>query len=404
MSNLNTMQSHPLIPRQQTYVLDRKLISFHSYDRDIKKWPEANHFEIMLPQTLLNVQSMRLDTISLPSNQFIFSEEYQNTKMSFSVGSPSSTPKVLDIEIDEGAYCPKELTKEIQTKMNSAQAQDIGQKYFCFVCKYNCIDNTMWFGNVCDPFSLVFDKQHFYKSCNNPAQDVLFNKYTKWGLPDYLGYKKAVYEAEKTPERYAPAEGHIPLGGNYGFDYEYKNSGSHNYWLDNTTDENWFVNVKKPQAPESVTANVPPKDLSGVIAEWREKNKICNINILGEDVIYMEVDKYNSMDEIAPYSENTSGLFNNDYHGKVNSAFAKIPLPCPSFSQQFDSRNSALMNISHYEPPLERLTRLKFKFRYHDGRIVKFKCLPLSFTIEFNMLRDEQMRARTVRIPGLDRL
>ena len=28
MSNFNTMQAHPLIPRKQTYVLDRKLISF----------------------------------------------------------------------------------------------------------------------------------------------------------------------------------------------------------------------------------------------------------------------------------------------------------------------------------------------------------------------------------------
>lgn len=403
MSNLNTMQSHPLIPRQQTYVLDRKLISFHSYDRDIKKWPEANHFEIMLPQTLLNVQSMRLDTISLPSNQFIFSEEYQNTKMSFSMESSSSTQNVLDIEIDEGAYCPKELAREIQTKMNIAQAKDTNGPYNFFVCKYNCIDNTLWFGNVCHSFSLVFDKQHFYKSCNNPVQDVLFNKYTKWGLPDYLGYKKAVYEAEKTPNRYAP-HGHVNSGGPYGFDYEYKSSAFPNYWLDNSSNDNWFVNVKKPQAPESVTASVLPKDLSGVIAEWQEKNKICNINILSEHFIYMEVDKYNSMDEISPYSENTSGSFNNDYHGKVNSAFAKIPLPCPSFSQQFDSRNSTLMNISHYEPPLERLTRLKFKFRYHDGRIVKFKCLPLSFTIEFNMLRDEQMRARTVRIPNLYRL
>lgn len=395
MSNFNTMQAHPLIPKSQTYVLDRKLISFHSYDRDIKKWPEANHFEIMLPQTLLNVQSMRLDTISLPSNQFIFSEEYQNTKMSFSMEPYSSTQNVLDIEIDEGAYCPKELAREIQTKMNSAQAEDSGAPYNSFICKYNCIDNTLWFGNRDELFSLVFDKQHPYKSCNNPAQEVLFNKYTKWGLPAYLGYKKAIYESTKTPERYAP-EGLISLGGPYGFSYEYKDSGSHNYWLDGTPN-NYFVNVKDPKAPHFITD--PAK-----IAEWKEKNKICNINILGEDIIYMEVDKYNSMDELEPYSENTSGLYNNDYNGKVNSAFAKIPLPCPAFSQQFDSRNSALMNVSHYEPPLERLTRLKFKFRYHDGRLVKFKCLPLSFTIEFNMLRDEQMRARNVRIPGLYRL
>ena len=32
-------QNHPLIPRGQKYILNRKLVSIHSYDRDIKKWP-----------------------------------------------------------------------------------------------------------------------------------------------------------------------------------------------------------------------------------------------------------------------------------------------------------------------------------------------------------------------------
>ena len=30
---------------------------------------------------------------------------------------------------------------------------------------------------------------------------------------------------------------------------------------------------------------------------------------MGDDAIYMEIDKYNSMDEIAPYSENTSNAY-----------------------------------------------------------------------------------------------
>ncbi len=58
MSNLNINQSHPLIPREQTYFLDRKILSVHSYDRDYKKWPNANHFEVMLPETLKNIQSI----------------------------------------------------------------------------------------------------------------------------------------------------------------------------------------------------------------------------------------------------------------------------------------------------------------------------------------------------------
>ena len=76
MSQFNVQQRRPLIPREQTYVLDRKLVSIHSYDRDVKKWPNSNHFAIELPEDLRNIQSMRLLNIQLPSNQYIFSNEY----------------------------------------------------------------------------------------------------------------------------------------------------------------------------------------------------------------------------------------------------------------------------------------------------------------------------------------
>ena len=65
MSNFIVNQNHPLIPREQTYVLDRKLISFHSVDRDIKQWSFANQFEITLPTPLENIQSMRLVNIAV---------------------------------------------------------------------------------------------------------------------------------------------------------------------------------------------------------------------------------------------------------------------------------------------------------------------------------------------------
>ena len=57
MSHFNVQQQHPLIPREQTYVLDRKLVSVHSFDRDIKKWPNSNSFEIDLPQSLQKILS-----------------------------------------------------------------------------------------------------------------------------------------------------------------------------------------------------------------------------------------------------------------------------------------------------------------------------------------------------------
>ena len=380
MSQFNVQQQHPLIPREQTYVLDRKLVSVHSFDRDIKKWPNSNYFEIDLPQSLQNIQSMRLLNVSLPSNQYVFSHEYQNTKLNFTVSVGGVVP-IFTITIDEGSYTPDQLAAEIETKMNKAVASDptaASPNYNNFRCKWNAVTNKFWFGNLADDFDLNFEKQltNLYKfDC---TQVDVWNHYTRWGLPAYLGYKKRVYHAILTPPN--PWQGGIS-GDPFGFDYEMED-GSGNEWLDSSMN-NMIVNL------DDLSAN--PLDPSG----------ICNLDIMGDDYIYMQVEKYNSMDEIEPYSENTGGWFNNDYAGKVKCAFAKIPVRCLPYSQMFDSTRAFIANISHYNPPIERIDRLRFKFRYHDGRLVDFKCLPFTFTLEFNMLRDEQLRGMVVRVPPL---
>ena len=203
-------QNHPIIPRQQNFELDRKIISFHSEDRDISMFPYSNLFDITLPETLLNVQSMRLINISLPNNQYVFSTEYQNTKFNFSVGI-SGQNHSYDVTIDEGTYTPDQLELEIENKMNRAVIEyaaytpgftDISG-YANFKCKYNEVSNTFWFGNdgswdisgsAANPrtgygqFSLNFNKKMSYNiSCN---QIVVWDHYTNWGLPSYLGYEK----------------------------------------------------------------------------------------------------------------------------------------------------------------------------------------------------------------------
>ena len=40
-----------------------------------------------------------------------------------------------------------------------------------------------------------------------------------------------------------------------------------------------------------------------------------------------------------------------------------------------DSHNNNLMAESVFTPPLDRLSKLRFTFRFHDGRLVDFKCL-----------------------------
>jgi len=377
MSQFNVQQQHPLIPREQTYVLDRKLLSVHSYDRDIKKWPNSNNFEVELPESLQNIQSMRLLNISLPSNQYVFSKQYQNTQLEFTV-SIDGISETLRIIISEGSYTPDQLASEIQTKMNLKVASSAPSvpNYNNFRCKYNSVTNQFWFGNINDKFTLNFNVKIQYEiECN---QSEVWNNYKKWGLPAYLGYKKKEYSSTVTPRN--PWFADNP-GDPFGFDYEMED-GSGNEWLDGSQN-NIYVNLN--------ILNKHPLDPDG----------ICNLDIMGEDYIYMELDKYNSMDEIEPYSENTSGCFNNDYVGKVKCAFAKIPVQCTPYSQVFDSTRAYIANISHYNPPIERINRLRFKFRYHDGRLVDFKCLPFSFTLEFNMLRDEQLRGMLVRVPPL---
>ena len=387
MSQFNVQQQHPLIPREQTYVLDRKLVSVHSYDRDIKKWPNSNYFEIDLPQSLQNIQSMRLLNISLPSNQYVFSNEYQNTQLRIKVSGPPQPPPntagTYTITISEGSYTPEQLAMEVATKINKAIATKSSDATFKnIICKYNSVTNQFWFGSINGiKFKLLFgDKITYQTSCN---QVNVWSNYTRWGLPAYLGYKKATYVSTLTPLNswFPTTTAPGGLGGPFGFDYEVID-GSGAEWLDLSMN-NHIVNLN---------------DLS---ANACDPSGIGNLDIMGDDYIYMQIEKYNSMDEVEPYSENTGGLYNNDYGGKVNGAFAKIPVKCLPFAQVFDSTRMFIANISHYSPPIERLDRLRFKFRYHDGRLIDFKCLPFTFTLEFNMLRDEQVRSMLVRVPPL---
>ena len=63
-----------------------------------------------------------------------------------------------------------------------------------YVCKYNDITNIFWFGNTGGQlFTLNFNIQEDYTTkCHQP---MVWNHYTKWGLPAYLGYNKQAYTA-----------------------------------------------------------------------------------------------------------------------------------------------------------------------------------------------------------------
>lgn len=169
------------------------------------------------------------------------------------------------------------------------------------------------------------------------------------------------------------------------------------------------------------------------------------IDILGETVMYMEVEYYNTYDELTPwpyydpsyndtcypnknqYEKNSSRAYRvknntlcnpktNKKQGinippplkyvaeqgyGVNSAFAKINLIDIPKTQIFNSINGFLLNLSYYNPPIERISKLKFKFRYHDGTLVDFQNNELNFTIEINQLINEFNKKINISTPQL---
>ena len=114
----NVSNSNPLIPRQQTYVLDRKLVSIHSEDRDIKKYPQSNKFSIQLPVPLENVQSVRMvDHSQLhimysagnirPPDEFLYNFTDITSAYHNNIAAVSKKGRIMTIEIQEVFYCQK---------------------------------------------------------------------------------------------------------------------------------------------------------------------------------------------------------------------------------------------------------------------------------------------------------
>lgn len=363
MSSFNVSNSRPLIPREQTYLLHRKLVSIHSEDRDISQWPRSNNFSITLPEVMENVESMRLVDCNLPSSYHTFSNDYQNTKLSFKIIDSSFTDLSgisITITIQDGYYSPEELANEIQERMNSAIEGLIvvSTIYQNMKVKYDSVGQRYWFGNLVDQFHLEFSKQEIYvlKNCEQPN---MWDKYTKWGLPAYMGFERLQYISQPELDSSGNA---IPIK----FAYLAPDS----IWMDPSGNQPVYY----------VQAPLPPY-------------------LFGERSIYMEIKKYNSINEITPYSQRTNATI-NDYNGIVNSAFEKIPVISQPLGESVDSRNGFLTNVKVFDIPEEKIAKLEFKFRYHDGRLVEFGNIPFNFTIEFNQLRNEISRVYNVRIPN----
>ena len=115
---------------------------------------------------------------------------------------------------------------------------------------------------------------------------------------------------------------------------------------------------------------------------------------MGPDYIYMEIAGLNHIDETVPYNVSEVTATTNLTNGIVNSCFAKIPISTTPLSQWFDN---SMEPFKYFNPPAERIRKLKIKFRYHDNSTVNFGIFPFSFMLEFNLIKNQPERRYNIK-------
>jgi hypothetical protein len=390
MSKYVLKNDHPLIPREQTFSVNRKLITVHSEDRDINKWPNANHFELQLPQTYTSVETIALVEYSFPTYYYTISNEAQNTKITFTanismVGYGQTNPIV--VTISPGFYSPTQLAAEMQNQLNLAVRALLPSlsAYDNFRVFYDEVRQRLLFGNTSDAFTFVYsasesyDEEPCYAPCASvqaqapsPSATIRWNQYTNWGLGYNLGFVKCLpNECGSNPSPNNAIAAAVP-------------SSQRVYYV--PAGYEWLTVA--PGATGYVLVPPNPPSLNGA------------------SDLYVEIDKYSYLDEMQPYSAHTSSSRNNDYNGVVNAAFAKIPLRTKptkivsSLEYMYgDEPQDTTQGFATFFPPLDKLSKLKFKFRYHDGTLVNFGGQNFSFTVALYTYRDEIARSKQLRAP-----
>jgi len=341
---------HFLIERLQNFTLDRKILSIDTNDRDKSRWPNPNEFEVSLPQTYSNVESIRLLNIQIPNKLYNISEHLQNNKMIIQSGSDK-----LLITLEDGYYSNSHICETIQNKVRLGFGYDwISNNVFNV--DFNSISQKPHFTSANKEFSFIFlDSDISYNTySNSPCNNNIYDQHSNWGLGNILGF-----DNKQRVESYPVSD-------------------------PSNSDIFFYYNSNQLIPTSAAGVIVPPKQM--------ELNQ--------NQFIYLDVDKYNTSDEIKPF---INDRLNNTNSGLVNSYFAKIPIQYKlydinSINQSLSSKDDFIDSFSYYQPPIEKISKLKIKFRYHNGLPVDLANFNISLTLEINQIRNE-MKNYDVRTP-----
>lgn len=387
--------NHPLIKNTAEYVKYRKQVSIHSEDRNIEKFPSASHFEIELPEDILNVEKVELISWCFPSNYDVFSIANKNLLITFKFTSvnpplpptdayttalndiyillsvePYSTHE-YSVTIQPGSYSPSQFVQELENRFNYAVQEYIIQiltenglgsdvpaylegsgnlgGYNGFSVAFNEVSNKVWFGNNNAAFVITNTSDIISKTLSdiNCAFKTLPD-FSNWGLSSFIGFTRLdAYSSIATNEK----------------DYHF-----------------FYTNFKL--APlfggTGDWINRDPFYPSAPINYIKCPNKI---NLMGPSHFYMDIAGLNNLDETSPYNVSQFTRQTNGTNGRVNSAFAKIGVAGIPLSMFYDANQD--QNYKYFDPPAERIRKLLISIRYHDGLLVNFETFNYSFVLQF---------------------
>ena len=396
MSRFNTNSTHPLIPNANEYMIEQRVVSIHSEDRDVTKWPNSSNFEIELPDDYVNVSTVKLGNYTFPANYNTFSLAQANIGMTFKIDKPfrpsednpyysllfaifealwSNSGNNFLIAISEGFYNPIQIATELTNRFNEAvdiflydyiskNNPDLLPDYIKwggynqFVVVYNQVTQTLWFGNKSSGFIITNDSDFYCERRELMAIQCVqkhLADFSNWGLPAFLGFSRC-----PTPSITNKYPGVYPR-----FYYgDALVSGDNGYWL---------LPDPKYKNTQVYYLEAPAK-----------------INLMGNAYFYMEIDGLNNIDETSPFNLTSFTYKTNETNGVHNSAFAKIGVTTTPVSQWYDSNTEA---VKIFNPPAERIRRIKIKIRYHNGMMVEFGKFNYSFNLIFQILRPQNLRS-----------
>jgi hypothetical protein len=294
------------------------------------------------------------------------------------------------IIIEQGFYNPTQLVTELQNKFNKVVSEIIelylgrhhplqipafvkGGGYSRFVIVYNLVSQKIWFGNQADTFELLNEEIFLDNSRVNEKTLCKKNQvpdFSNWGLPANLGLTRCNVTSQKplvTDEACSKIDNN---------EYLVCKNFVRFYYGDVVTDGDNGLWLVPPYEFGSTTNKLRGAVVQFIVCPYK-------INIFGPAYIYMEISKYNCIDETQPYNISKFTLTTNETNGIVNSAFAKIPIVSTPLSQYYDGPANS---YKFFNPPVERIRRLKFRLRYHNGDLVNFGVFEYTFTLEFTTL------------------